>query len=108
MVDIRGRYYDPHLLQGLKLGWVPIEEYAFFVVRTVLAGLVLRGTLLAAALATAWLTAADSVALRAGTWTIAPHASLGLFLPGHVPVEEGVFFLVTNLLIAQALLLLQG
>ncbi len=65
-----------------------------------------RAWLATIALATLWLTAADSVALGAGTWSIVPAYSLGLFLPGHVPVEEGVFFLVTNILVVQALLLL--
>jgi lycopene cyclase domain-containing protein len=32
-------YYDPALVTGLVLGWVPVEEYAFFVLQTVLAGL---------------------------------------------------------------------
>lgn len=52
-----------------------------------------------------YLTAVDAVALGAGTWTIAPAQSLNLFLPGRVPLEEGVFFLVTNALIVQGLLL---
>lgn len=32
-------YYDPQLVTGLVLGWVPIEEYTFFMVQTILAGL---------------------------------------------------------------------
>lgn len=52
-----------------------------------------------------YLTSVDSIAIGAGTWTIAPAQSLNVFLPGGVPVEEGVFFLVTNLLIVQGLLL---
>jgi lycopene cyclase domain-containing protein len=32
-------YYNPALVTGLVLGWVPIEEYVFFVLQTVLAGL---------------------------------------------------------------------
>lgn len=31
--------YDPRLVIGITLGWVPIEEYTFFVVQTILAGL---------------------------------------------------------------------
>ncbi len=67
-----------------------------------------RPALAAIALATAWLTIADSFALRAGTWTISPADSLGLFLPGRVPIEEAVFFLVTNTLVVQALVLLRA
>ncbi|GAB4501474.1 MAG: lycopene cyclase domain-containing protein [Anaerolineales bacterium] len=32
-------YYNPALVTGLTLGYVPIEEYTFFVVETVLSGL---------------------------------------------------------------------
>jgi len=32
-------YYNPDLVTGIVLGYVPIEEYTFFVVETVLAGL---------------------------------------------------------------------
>jgi lycopene cyclase domain-containing protein len=32
-------YYDPDLISGILLGWVPIEEYTFFVLLTILAGL---------------------------------------------------------------------
>jgi len=32
-------WYDPTLVTGITLGWVPIEEYTFFVVQTLLVGL---------------------------------------------------------------------
>jgi len=32
-------WYDPDLVTGLTLGWVPIEEYTFFVLQTLLTGL---------------------------------------------------------------------
>lgn len=32
-------YYQPKLISGLVIGWVPIEEYTFFVLETVLTGL---------------------------------------------------------------------
>ena len=32
-------YYDPALINGLVIGWVPIEEYTFFMVQPVLTGL---------------------------------------------------------------------
>jgi putative membrane protein len=31
-------WYDPELVTGVTLGWVPIEEYAFFVLQTLLTG----------------------------------------------------------------------
>ncbi|MGQ0600179.1 MAG: lycopene cyclase domain-containing protein [Anaerolineales bacterium] len=52
-----------------------------------------------------YLTALDSLAIGAGTWTIAPSQSANVFLPGGVPIEEGVFFLVTNIMVAQGWLL---
>ena len=56
---------------------------------------------------TLYLTVADSFALRSGTWTISPQLSLNIFLPViKVPIEEAVFFLVTNTLIIQALIFL--
>ena len=32
-------YYNPDLVTGILLGYVPIEEYTFFVVETILSGL---------------------------------------------------------------------
>lgn len=32
-------WYDPQLVTGIVLGWVPIEEYTFFVLQTLLTGL---------------------------------------------------------------------
>ncbi len=165
-------YYDPELVTGILLGWVPIEEYTFFVLQTILTGLWWRilasrntngtefqpsssirfgslgvlsvvwlvsvallvtgdppWTYLSITLAwalppimlqfafgadilwhhrwlvaavvlvpTTFLAAADALAISAGTWTIAPGQSTGLFL-GPLPIEELVFFLVTNTLI---------
>ena len=57
---------------------------------------------------TLYLTCIDSFALRSGTWTISPQQSLNIFLPViNVPIEEALFFLVTNTLIIQALIFLQ-
>jgi len=32
-------YYNPELVTGIVLGYVPLEEYTFFVLETILAGL---------------------------------------------------------------------
>jgi lycopene cyclase domain-containing protein len=32
-------WYDPELVTGLVIGWVPIEEYTFFVLQTIMTGL---------------------------------------------------------------------
>jgi len=52
-----------------------------------------------------YLTLMDSIAIGSGTWTISALQSLNLFLPFGVPIEEGLFFLVTNLLLVQGVLL---
>jgi lycopene beta-cyclase len=173
-------WYDPALVTGLLLGWVPVEEYTFFVLETILAGLWtlalarhLRlpsfpaqdwprarwvaalalapfwlwavgalilgwqpGTYLALLLAWAlpplalqlvfgadllwrdrWLVAvavlgpalylsgADALALGAGTWTINPEQSLHLLIAGVLPIEELVFFLLTNTLVVFGMVL---
>lgn len=55
---------------------------------------------------TFYLTVIDSFALRAGTWTISPLHSLNSFLPMiRVPLEEAIFFLVTNTLLIQGVIL---
>ena len=48
---------------------------------------------------TVWLVVGDEVAIKAGVWAFGPGKHLGLYL-GHVPVEEALFFLLTNLLVA--------
>jgi lycopene cyclase domain-containing protein len=63
-----------------------------------------RAWLLAILLPTVWLVAADSTALGV-VWTIAPGQSTGMFI-GNIPVEEAVFFLLTNTLVVQSFLLL--
>ena len=167
-------WYDPALVNGLTIGYVPIEEYTFFVLQPILAGLwllfllrrlafptgtgarpVLRwaavavtavlwlpsavilltgwspGTYLALELVwalppiglqlafgadilwrqrrlvalailplTLFLSAADALAISFwGIWTIDPAQSLNIFLGGVLPIEEFVFFLLTNTLV---------
>ncbi|MCZ7668150.1 MAG: lycopene cyclase domain-containing protein [Chloroflexi bacterium] len=47
---------------------------------------------------TLYLAFADSLAINWGTWTIDPQQSLNLFI-GNLPVEEFIFFLLTNTLL---------
>jgi lycopene cyclase domain-containing protein len=53
---------------------------------------------------TAYLWVADLVAIRAGTWWINPERTVGL-RPFGLPVEEAVFFLVTNLVVVNGVIL---
>jgi lycopene cyclase domain-containing protein len=48
--------------------------------------------------ATIYLCVADAIAIESGTWTINPEQSVNFFVGG-LPVEEIVFFFVTNVMI---------
>lgn len=173
-------WYDPQLVTGIVFGWVPLEEYLFFILQPILVGLWLLwlarwlpppllvegggigaryGSLVVAAciwlasvvaliagwqparylaLELAWalppimlqlyfgadilvrhwrlllltiipmtlyLSAADTIAIAAGTWTIDPAQSTGFLLGGILPIEELLFFLLTNILVSFGLLL---
>jgi lycopene cyclase domain-containing protein len=193
-------YYDPDLVTGIIFGYVPLEEYTFFILETLLVGLwwwalarvpaftplhgvspspsakhpsgtseggggfkvnkPLRawtlgllaviwtvsllvllsgwqpGTYLAITLAWAlpaiapqlafgadilwrhrrllgtviltaagYLSAMDALAIDAGTWTIDPSQSTGVFI-GVLPIEEAVFFLITVVLLSFGMTLL--
>lgn len=52
-----------------------------------------------------YLCVADSLAIRAGIWTIDPRQSLGILLGGRLPLEELVFFSLTTALVAFGLVL---
>lgn len=55
-------------------------------------------------LSTLWLVAADHLAIREGIWLFNPDKLLGPRI-GQVPVEEALFFLCTNVLVAQSMVL---
>jgi len=57
------------------------------------------------ALPTAYLWVADAVAIHSKIWTIAPEYTVGASVLG-LPLEEALFFLFTNLLVVQGILLL--
>ena len=173
-------WYNPALVTGIVFGWVPIEEYTFFIVQPILAGLWLtalarrlpaasaradsdrrvrgiglvclglvwlwamaiplfgwqagtylflelgwalppialqwafggdilwrnrRLVLLALVPLTLYLSGADAIAIGAGTWSIDPAQSTGLLLAGVLPIEEFLFFGLTNTLVTFGLVL---
>ncbi|MFN2568573.1 MAG: lycopene cyclase domain-containing protein [Candidatus Dormibacteria bacterium] len=65
----------------------------------------LRVVLVATLVPTAYLIAADSYALSQGIWAIHDDRIIGVRL-GNVPVEECLFFLATNLVVVQSIILL--
>jgi lycopene cyclase domain-containing protein len=182
-------YYNPELVTGIVIGYVPIEEYTFFVVETILAGLwwwflarrlsplplgegsgvrenfnpnKLLVSLSACVLAVLWLLSTylfffgaeswtylsiilfwalppiilqvlfgadilwhyrklvfcsifvpgtylslmDIVALKETTWSISPSQTTGLLFFGILPVEEVLFFFITNVLLTFGITLL--
>ncbi len=174
LVATRVWWYDPALVTGFTIGWVPIEEYTFFILQPILASLWMLflarrikvastntnesvrlrvwsvgatavvwlisiiilvvswqpGNYLALELGwalppivlqlafgadilwryrrivlwtivpmTLYLSAADALAIGWGTWTINPEKSLNIFLGGVLPIEEFIFFLLTNTLL---------
>jgi lycopene cyclase domain-containing protein len=175
LVATRVWWYDPSLVTGITLGWVPLEEYTFFVLQTLLAGMWVLflaghvapagssisprasgirmvatvavmvvwagavsillagwgpGTYLALELSWAlppialqlafgadilwryrrlvglaivplalYLSLGDALAIGSGTWTINPEQSLEVLLGGILPLEELLFFLLTNTLV---------
>ena len=63
-----------------------------------------RAWALGVAAPTLYLWAADAIAIRSGIWRISEVHTLGPSL-GPLPLEEAAFFLVTNLLVVQGLIL---
>jgi lycopene beta-cyclase len=187
LVATRVWWYDPELVTGIVIGWVPIEEYTFFVIQTIMTGLftawLMRrmpigelpptperrtqirqwatgvtavvwllsvillaltfvsdfwqpGTYLAlevswalipitlqlivgadilwrhrytvfTAIGVTWiyLSSADALAIQSGTWTINPEQSLPILIGSVLPIEEAIFFLLTNVLVVFGLTL---
>ncbi|MFO7834543.1 MAG: lycopene cyclase domain-containing protein [Halohasta sp.] len=63
-----------------------------------------RTVTLAVGLPTVYLWIVDRMAISLGLWTIAPETIVGI-APFGLPIEEAVFFLVTNLFVVQGLVL---
>jgi lycopene cyclase domain-containing protein len=93
---------------GLILVWsVPVLLGQWLIGRHVFWKL-LQPTWLAIGGVSAYLWVADTIAIRNGIWTISAEFTLGLVLFG-LPLEEAVFFLVTNVMVVQGLaLFLEG
>ena len=63
-----------------------------------------RLAFLAVAVPTLYLWVADWIAIRLGIWIISPAHTTGYTLVG-LPIEEALFFLVTNVFVVQAIVL---
>lgn len=80
--------------QFVTLWWVHRENF----------GRVLKALLPPALIVSAWLIAADHLAISAGIWRFGEGKHLGVKLLS-VPIEEVLFFIITNLLVAFGLAL---
>ena len=93
---------------GLEVGWLGLP----IILQLAVGADVLwhRRRLVAAALLPPWLylSAADFLAIGSGTWTIDPAQTTGILLGGVLPIEEVIFFLLTNVLIVFGMVLLLG
>lgn len=173
--------YPPERVWGVELGWVPLEEYLFFVLQSLLStawlwglgarlrpdspcvlsrfqrwGVAMVGLSIAMgawmgwayhegeytyaflilgwaipvitvqwllgansfcqhrqlllwgiSVPTLYLWIADSFAIQNGIWDIARPTSTGLLLFGILPIEEALFFLVTNMMLGLGFVLVQ-
>lgn len=61
--------------------------------------------LLTVVLLTSYFCAADSFAIFKKIWVFPPHTISGIELFGILPIEEGLFFLATNLMVVQGYIL---
>lgn len=66
-----------------------------------------RLLLLTIGAATLYLSLADAFAIANGIWSINPQRTLGLQF-GPLPLEEAIFFLVTNAMVVQSMVLLRS
>lgn len=99
-----GLRVDAGVYAGLIVVWAaPVLAAQWWFVAPAVLGMS-RTFVLAAGVPTFYLWIADRHAIAQGIWSISPRYTTGLHLSG-LPVEEALFFLVTNLLVVQGLLL---
>lgn len=105
IIGVAGLMNDETLYGGLILVWAgPVLAGQCF-----LAGeRLLNGACLTAVFVpTIYLWIADRVAIADGIWALSPRYTLGWDVLG-LPVEEALFFLLTNVMIVQGLVMFQG
>ncbi len=107
LVGVGLLFTDKGFYLGLILAWMaPVLALQLFVGRSML--WTHRHTLLwAVSVPTLYLWVCDRLAIGLGIWHISDRFTTGLALGG-LPVEEAVFFLITNLMVVQGLLLFRS
>lgn len=97
-------FTDRGLYLGLILVWaMPVLAFQWAFGGDLLSGLA-RVRLTAVSTLTGYLWLADRLALGLDIWQISPRYTLGVSLLG-LPAEEALFFLVTNVIVVEGLLL---
>lgn len=97
-------FKDHTLYLGLILAWCsPVLAFHWVIGGPILKKLWLPLTK-ALLLSTAYLWFCDMIALQEGIWHISEEYTTGLFLR-NLPLEEGLFFLMTNVLVIQGVAL---
>jgi lycopene cyclase domain-containing protein len=89
---------------GMILAWAAPVLAAQWAVAGGRIGATPRTFALAVAVPTLYLWMADAIAIRLGIWRISETQTLGIRF-GPLPLEEAAFFLATNLLVVQGLML---
>ncbi|HZU14001.1 MAG TPA: lycopene cyclase domain-containing protein [Chloroflexota bacterium] len=90
-----------------ELGWaLPVLILQWLVGRTVLRRH-LRPLLISIGIATVYLSLADAFAIAHGIWALHESRILGVRI-GDLPIEESIFFLATNAMVAQSIVLIHG
>jgi lycopene cyclase domain-containing protein len=100
--------WEPGTYLALEVGWLLLPVIPQMLVGADVLWHQRRLVLLGVLVPWLYLTAADFVAIGAGTWTIAPDQSTGILLGGILPIEEAIFFLLTNMLIVFGTVLFLG
>ena len=94
---------------GTYLGWELVWALPPIMLQLGVGGDILwryRSLLMVALVPTAlYLSGVDALAIGACIWTIDPHQSLGILIAGRLPLEEAIFFTLTSVIVAFALVL---
>ncbi|MFB6311420.1 MAG: lycopene cyclase domain-containing protein [Salinirussus sp.] len=99
-----GVRYTPTFYLGAIVAWAsPVLALQWAVGWRYLVARV-RPLILGVTVPTLYLSTADALAIASGIWQLSPNLTTGLTVVG-LPIEEGCFFLLTNLLVVQGLLL---
>ncbi len=91
--------FKPATYLSLELSWALIPIIIQFVFGADILWRHRTQVFLAIAISTLYLSWADSIAIGSGTWTIDPEQSFhSILIGGILPIEEFIFFLITNTL----------